>query len=289
MFWAVFGLFLGLIHPQNDSSIRVMSFNIRYGTANDGDNHWNKRKEFLCDTIRKFNPDLLGTQETLAFQRDYLLKELQHYDVFGVGRDDGKLKGEMAALFFRNDRFRFIEGGHFWLSPTPEKVGSKGWDAALPRIATWVKLKELHQKEIVRPLLFLNTHFDHMGKEARKKSALLIRQKIDELGKGHTIIVTGDFNAGEGTEPYQALFASSPGKPASIVDTFRLKHPQRGHEEGTFNGFKPDAKNKERIDWIGCSPDLHVKNAAIDHTTNEGKVPSDHFPVTAILERRAGR
>lgn len=286
MFWAVFSLVLGIIHHPIDSSLRVMSFNIRYGTANDGENHWNKRKDFLCQTIKKFNPDLLGTQETLAFQRDYLLKELPHFKGFGVGRDDGKLKGEMAALFYRSDRFKLIEGGHFWLSPTPDKVGSKGWDAALPRIATWVKLKDRQQND-ARPLLFLNTHFDHMGKEARKESARLIRQKIDELGQGHTIIVTGDFNAGEGTAPYQALFGNDEGNQASIIDTFRIKHPQRGNAEGTFNGFKPDARNKERIDWIGCSRDLKVKDAAIDHTTKDGKVPSDHFPVTAILVRHA--
>ncbi|MBL8822880.1 MAG: endonuclease/exonuclease/phosphatase family protein [Planctomycetia bacterium] len=272
--------------PKVDASLKVMSFNIRYGTANDGENHWNKRKEFLCETIKKFNPDLLGTQETLAFQRDYLLKELNQFEAFGVGRDDGKLKGEMAALFYRRDRFNLIEGGHFWLSPTPDIVGSKGWDAALPRIATWVKLKDLQHND-AKPVLFLNTHFDHMGKQARTESALLIRQKLEELGNGHTIIVTGDFNTGESTEPYQALFANSQGKPASIIDTFRIKHPLRGKEEGTFNGFKPDVKNKERIDWIGCSIDLHVKDAAIDHTTKAGKVPSDHFPVTAILVRDA--
>lgn len=272
--------------PKVDASLKVMSFNIRYGTANDGENHWNKRKEFLCETIKKFNPDLLGTQETLAFQLDYLLKELNQFEAFGVGRDDGKLKGEMAALFYRRDRFNLIEGGHFWLSPTPDKVGSKGWDAALPRIATWVKLKDLQHND-AKPVLFLNTHFDHMGKQARTESALLIRQKLKDLDKGHTIIVTGDFNTGEGTEPYQALFGKSEGKSASILDTFRIKYPQRGQEEGTFNGFKPDAKNKERIDWIGCSHDLQVKDAAIDHTTKAGKVPSDHFPVTAILVRDA--
>ena len=123
--------------------VRVMSFNIRYGTANDGINRWELRKEFLVDTIRDFDPDLLGTQETLASQRDYLADALKSYAVVAAGRDDGKQAGEMAALYYRKDRFEAIDEGHFWLSETPEKVGSKGWDAALPRIATWVKLKDL--------------------------------------------------------------------------------------------------------------------------------------------------
>ena len=122
--------------------IRVMSFNIRYGTAPDGENHWDKRKEFLLETIRAFNPDLLGTQETLGFQRDYLAKHLPEHDVFGVGRDDGKDKGEMMAVYWRKERFKKQDGGHFWLSETPDEAGSQGWDAMFPRLVTWVKLTD---------------------------------------------------------------------------------------------------------------------------------------------------
>lgn len=277
-------LFISLYPTLAESPIRVMSYNIRYGTANDGENHWNKRKEFMVDVIRQAKPDLLGTQETLAFQRDYLQKELKHYETFGVGRDDGKEKGEMAALYYHKDRFEKQAGGHFWLSPTPEKVGSKGWDAALPRIATWVKLKD-KQSSDAKPILFLNTHFDHMGKKARQESASLIRQKLSELGAGCYLIVTGDFNAGEASEPYQALFADVAGKPSSIVDTYRLAHPTKGKNEGTFNGFKPASTEGNRIDWIGCSRDLKVKEASIDHTIREGKVASDHFAIFTVLER----
>ena len=125
------------------STIRVMSFNIRYGTANDGVNRWDLRKEFLVETIQVYSPDLLGTQETLAGQRDFLEATLSGYGVVGVGRDDGQAKGEMAALFYRKARFEEVKHGHFWLSETPEKVGSKGWDAALPRISSCVLLKDL--------------------------------------------------------------------------------------------------------------------------------------------------
>src|SRR5436189_387541 len=128
---------------ERPSEVRVMSFNIRYGTADDGENRWERRKEFLAETIASFNPDLLGTQETLGFQRDYLAEKLPGYEVLGVGRDDGKEKGEMMALYYKKERFKQIEGGHFWLSETPDKVGSKSWDSSLPRMVTWAKLTDL--------------------------------------------------------------------------------------------------------------------------------------------------
>ena len=127
---------------QSSRTVRVMSYNIRYGTANDGENHWDKRRVFLIDTIRQFDPDLLGTQETLGFQRDYLAKALPTYEVLGVGRDDGAEKGEMTALYFKRDRFEKLDGGHFWLSETPEIPASKSWDTALTRMATWVRLRD---------------------------------------------------------------------------------------------------------------------------------------------------
>ena len=113
--------------PSQPSDVRVMTFNIRYGTANDGENHWEKRKDFLIETIKAFDPDLLGTQETLGFQRDYLAEKLKLYDVLGVGRDDGREAGEMAALYFKRSRFEKLDGGHFWLSETPDQAGSKSW------------------------------------------------------------------------------------------------------------------------------------------------------------------
>lgn len=276
-------IFFSSIEP---APLKVMSYNIRYGTANDGENHWNKRKSFLLDTIRTINPDLLGTQETLAFQRDYLEKELAGYASFGVGRDDGKLKGEMAALFYRNDRFEKLDGGHFWLSTTPEKVGSKGWDAALPRIATWVRLKDKLATN-AKPLLFMNTHFDHQGKQARRQAAGLIRQKLEELGKDCDVVITGDFNAGEASDPYTSLFANQDGKKSIVFDTYRTLHPVRAKDEGTFNGFKTDSRQGDRIDWIGCSRAFYVRDAVIDHTVKDGKVPSDHFAVHTTLERTA--
>lgn len=262
--------------------IRVMSFNIRYGTAADGPNHWDRRKEFLAETIRAFDPDLLGTQETLAFQRNYLAERIEGYEGFAAGRDDGKERGEMAALFYRAARFEKIEGGHFWLSETPDTPGSKGWDAALPRVATWVRLKDRTDPAGL-PVLFVNTHFDHRGRNARTEAARLIRRKVAELGRGSRVVVAGDFNAGEGTEPYTALFGPTDGKPSALVDTFRETHRTRGKSEGTFCGFRSDATGGDRIDWIAVSRDWEVRLAGIDHTERDGRTPSDHFPVTAVL------
>lgn len=265
-------------------AIKVMSFNIRYGTAADGENHWNKRKDFLAETIRAYHPHLLGTQETLAAQRDYLAKQLEGYDGLSAGRDDGKDKGEMAALFWRRERFEKLQGGHFWLSDLPDKPGSKGWDAALPRISTWVKLRDRKAPDS-KPILFVNTHFDHLGVKAREESMRLMRERIETLGKGCSIIVTGDFNAGEDSVPYQILFGKQDGKESLLLDTFRRAHPVRGKEEGTFNGFRPTATAGARIDWIGCSRDWTVLKADIDRTVRDGRTPSDHFPVTAELKR----
>lgn len=265
--------------------LRVMSFNIRFGTAADGDNHWDRRKEFLVETIQAFAPDLLGTQETLGFQRDYLAQQLPGYDSLGVGREDGGDKGEMMAVFYRRERFEKVEAGHFWLSKTPDVVGSKSWDSSLPRMATWVKLRD-HKQPSASPFLFLNTHFDHRGVVARAESARLMRRQIESLGRGGAAIVTGDFNAGEGSEPYRLLFGEFDDRPSPVRDSLRLAHSERQPQEGTATGFKAKSTGGARIDWIAVSPHWEVKSAAIDRTQREGRTPSDHFPVTAVLTRR---
>lgn len=278
------GLAAGVGRAEDAGVVRVMSFNVRFGTANDGENHWEKRKAFLADTVKAFAPDLLGTQETLAFQRDYLAGQLPGYEAFGAGRDDGREAGEMAALFWRTARFEKLDGSHFWLSETPDKPGVKGWDAQLPRVATWVKLRDRTAPDS-KPVLFLNAHFDHKGRQARAESAKRIRARLADFGKGCSVVVTGDFNAGEGSEPYRALFGKQGDQESPVVDTFRLAHPNRGSAEGSFNGFQPDKTTGDRIDWIGGSRDWKVLAAKIDHTTRDGRTPSDHFPVTAILKR----
>lgn len=273
---------------KTTTDVRVMSYNIRYGTAKDGDNHWDKRKDFLIETIKAFNPDLLGTQETLGFQRDYLAEKLSGYEVLGVGRDDGKEAGEMTALYFKRARFEKLDSGHFWLSEMPTVPGSKSWDTSLTRMASWVKLRDKLQPK-AKPLMFFNTHFDHRGEQARVESAKLIRRKVEEAAKTCRIIVTGDFNAGEDSQPYQAFFAAADGKSSLVRDVYRVAHPKREANEGTFSSFKADATSGPRIDWIGVSPEWEVLKSEIDRTAWEGRSPSDHFAMIAVLRPKAGR
>jgi endonuclease/exonuclease/phosphatase family metal-dependent hydrolase len=264
--------------------LRAMSYNMRMGVADDGVNDWDRRKDFLVETIKAFAPDLLGTQETLDFQRDFLAAKLVGYDYVGVGRDDGREEGEMMLLFYRRERFDKLDGGHFWLGETPAVAGSKGWDAACARMVTWVKLRDRRQPD-ARPIVFFNTHLDHLGVTARLESAQLIRRRLAELGAGSSLVLTGDFNSGEGGAPYLAVFGPLVDQPSPIVDTYRVAHPGRGPNEASFSAFTAGARPGERIDWIGVSRDWHVAEATIDFAARDGRTPSDHFPVEAVLRR----
>ncbi len=264
--------------PAQDS-LRVMSFNIRYGTAKDGDDHWDRRRELVVKTIEHFSPDLLGTQETLEFQADYIAQQLSEYSYFGRSRM--KTPNEHCGIFYRTERFTWLAGGHFWLSETPEVPESQGWDAALPRMASWVLLSD-NRDEKSPAILFVNTHFDHRGQNARSSAAKLMRHRISKLAAitdNPRIVVTGDFNAGEGSEPYRGLLEEN----NELVDTYRLLHPIRAEHEGSFNGFKGETKGA-RIDWILASPQLKCLSADIDRTNLDGRYPSDHCPVTAVFE-----
>ena len=261
------------------TSLRVMSFNLRYGSAKDGENHWDKRKALVAETIGAFRPDLLGVQETLGFQAEFLGEQFPDFTYVGRSRDSNPVGGEQCGILFRSDRFYKLIEGHFWLSPTPDQPGSKGWDSAYPRMATWVKLWDRDHR---RSLYVLNTHFDHVGETARAESAKLIHYFLYQLPDDSSVIVTGDFNAGEGSAPYNTLFSTTDPK-SSLVDTFRIHFPTRGQNEGTFNGFK-GKETGDRIDWIGASKNFETQTAAIDKTSRDGHYPSDHFPVTAVLD-----
>lgn len=263
----------------DDAAIRVMSFNIRYGTAKDGENHWEHRSEFVIETIRMSNPDLLGTQETLDFQRDEIAAGLSEYATFGVGRDDGKEQGEMMSIFYKKNRFEQLDGGHFWYSETPETPGTKAWDSSLPRMASWLKLKD---KQTDQVLFFFNTHFDHRGAEARRQSALLLRKKAQSIAGDVPVVIIGDFNATIDSDVYQNLFRTGKGK-LSLIDTFGHKHPKQRTGIGTAGGFTLMARGNRRIDWIACTPHFKVLSAKINKANQNGRTPSDHDPVEAEL------
>lgn len=265
------------------SQLRVMSFNLRVPFRLDGFNYWEHRKQELVQTICQFQPDLLGTQECVNAQAWYLFENLPNYGFHGVGRDDGNTKGEMTAIFFRADKFRKLAGGHFWLSEEPHEVGSKGWDAWWRRMCSWVRLESIADG---RQFVFFNAHFDSNGDDARYHSAVLLRRKIDEIAGGLPAVVSGDFNCGEGSKPYNTLIAGPTLREERLIDTYREAHPRRSEHEGTRHGFD-GSTHGERIDWIITTQGFDTAWAGIDHTRFGGRYPSDHFPVTAILRWNA--
>ena len=269
----------GQTNVENSLPLRVMSFNIRYGTAADGENRWEKRRDLLVETIRRFDPDLLGTQETLQFQAEFLGEQLPAYTRLGRGRDDGHDKGEQVTIFFKRDRFEEFATGHFWLSTRPEQPGSRSWDAAITRMVTWVKLRD---RKNYRVFVWLNTHWDHVGALARIESAKLMRRWLAENASNLPVIITGDFNSHEDSLPYRLLLGEDGGEP-KLTDCYRRLHPSRQPDEASFHDFT-GKRDGSRIDWILCSPPFMPLEATIDSSSQGGRYPSDHFPVTAILE-----
>jgi endonuclease/exonuclease/phosphatase family metal-dependent hydrolase len=214
----------------------------------------------------------------LADQFDALGAMFPTHTAVGVARDDGKRDGEWAAIYYRASRFEALDSGNFWLSETPDEVGSRSWDAACTRICTWARLKD---RVSGKEFLYANTHFDHKGGVARLESAKLIRKRLPLLAKGSPVILMGDFNCIEDDEPYR-LLTSTNGEPGVLlIDSYRAVHPKREQDETSFHGFKGTVAGS-RIDWILATPEFKATAAAIVHAGN-GRLPSDHYPVTAVL------
>jgi endonuclease/exonuclease/phosphatase family metal-dependent hydrolase len=269
-----------------------MSFNIRYGMPDDGPNHWDKRKELVFEVIRKHDPSVIGLQEALGFQIDEICKALPQYAMIGVGRDDGKTKGEYSAILYRRERFEVEQGGTFWLSDTPEVPGSITWGNACTRICTWARFVE---RKTGRAFYHYNLHLDHISQPSREKSVVLLAERIRNRKRPEPFVVTGDFNAGENNPAILFLKgkANVPGKdnanvenPVPMVDTFRALHPD-ANDVGTFHSFKGD-KTGEKIDFVLTTSDVQALDAQIIRDNVDGRYPSDHFPVTARLRFSAG-
>ncbi len=255
----------------------AMTYNIRLDVASDGDNAWPHRRSALTALVAYRAPDFVGMQEVLQHQKQAVEADLPAYQFVGVARDDGKEKGEYSPLGFRRDRFTLVGSGTFWLSPTPD-TPSKGWDAALPRIATWARL---HDRTAKRRLLVVNTHFDHIGEVARQESARQIRRWIDGQRKpGETAVLMGDFNSPATSNPYAAIVG--PGKGA-LRDSRTISRTPHYGPLGTFTGFKIAQMDPSPIDHIFVSDDVTVLRHATLTDQNGGKLPSDHYPVVADL------
>jgi len=258
---------------------RVMSFNIRVGSANDGQNSWDFRKDLVVKTIATFNPDFFGVQESLVYQSNYLVNNLTGYAKIGRGTLANGT-GEQCAIFYKTSKFTKVRSGQYWLSTKPNVAGSIGWDAKLSRIVQWAELRD---KQSGFSFVYFNTHWDHVGDQARFNSATLMRQKIKELALGKPVIVTADFNADEGSAPYGRMRGlDNFDTMRDFQDTFATVHPDTQASVGTAHGFDGSAGNR-RIDWILADWDFQVLAASIVRTSYSGRYPSDHFPITAIV------
>jgi endonuclease/exonuclease/phosphatase family metal-dependent hydrolase len=263
--------------PSN--KLKVMTFNLRVATIFDLWNTWGFRRGQVVERIRSFEPDLLGTQEGLNGMEDFLKKHLPDYTFFGVGRNDGKHRGEFAGIFYKTNRFEKLDGGNFWLSRDPSKVGSKSWGEWFPRLVTWVKLQP---RDGGQPFYWFNTHFAAFSGHARDESAKLLLSRITTLCTGLPCIVTGDFNANAGSKCFSYETLTSQFNVTQLVDAFRASHPVHTRDEGTrhdFNGHR----DGDRIDWILASPSFQPLACQIDRTRGLLGYPSDHFPVKAIF------
>ena len=259
--------------------LTVMSFNIRYGTANDGDNHWTLRREFLFEVMREADADLVGLQEALDAQIAALLQALPQYGVVGVGRDDGRTRGEYAAILYRRDRFRVSDAGTFWFSDAPETIASRSWGNNVTRICTWARFVDRDGQAFWQ----YNVHLDHESQPSRERSAALLAERIAaRRAPTEPAIVTGDFNAGEKNPALTRLTGPSPTVPALFVDTFRVRYPNEPRV-GTFNGFAFGQTEGDKIDYVLVPPGSEVLDAAIIRTSRNNRYPSDHFPVTARI------
>ena len=262
------------------SSIRAMTFNIRLDTAADGANAWPYRKDLVSQTITYLAPDVLGMQEVLLGQKRDLEADLPGYAFAGVARDDGASKGEFSPLAWKRARWTALESGTFWLSPTPG-VPSKGWDAALPRIATWALLQDRGTGELVR---VLNTHFDHVGEEARQESAAQIAAWAERhRGAGEAVIVMGDFNAAPSSAPMRIL---ADRRRSGLADTRTIAQAPPFGPTGTFTGFDIARNAAEPIDHILVSDRFAVLRHATITQHWGGRLPSDHYPVVVDLKLR---
>lgn len=261
--------------------LRVMSFNVRVRNPFDGFNGWAFRRELVTTTIGNFAPDILGTQEGVMSQIEELQAELPGYAFVGAGRDNGKRRGETAAIFYRTDRFELLDSGHFWLSDTPDEVASRSWGNMFNRIATWVRLRDLSHPEQAEVFVF-NTHLDVFSANARYQSAHLLQRKMVEIAGDNPVIVTGDFNAGEGSDPYNVLVSGAGEVREPLIDSFRHVHPETWQQEGTMHKFG-GGRSGERIDWILNCEQFTPVAATIDYTRAGRRFPSDHFPISAVL------
>lgn len=271
---------LAVVAPASEPlSLRLMTYNIRLDLASDGINSWPHRREWVAAQIVWLHPDIFGLQEVQPNQKSDLAADLPQYRLFGGGRDDGKEKGEASPLGFDTSRFDFLEGGMYWLSPTPT-VPSKGWDAAYNRIATWARLRVHGTRQVI---LAVNTHWDHIGVIARRQSAAQILQWLESNTRQcEQLMLFGDFNSEIDSEQLRLLTASSLG----LRDARAASKSAPFGPAGTFNNFNIAPPESKAIDHFFLGKQIEVERYLVLAQLIDGRWPSDHFPVFADLKLR---
>ncbi|MFE0047356.1 endonuclease/exonuclease/phosphatase family protein [Streptomyces albireticuli] len=261
--------------PEAARGLRVMSFNLRYASET-GPHPWSERRPVMRRLLRRERPHLLGTQEGLHGQLRDLAEDLgPRYECVGLGRLGGS-HDEFCAVLYDTERLVPEEYDHFWLSGTPSLIGSATWGNTVVRMATWVRFTD---RRTGSGLYVLNTHLDHAHQYARERSAALVTERLRALDPALPRVVTGDFNVPAHRNPvYDAMLDHG-----SLADTWDAA-AERGPQYATFHGYRPLVPGGDRIDWILTSPSVRVSRADINTFSEQGRFPSDHLPVQALLE-----
>jgi endonuclease/exonuclease/phosphatase family metal-dependent hydrolase len=257
---------------------RVMTFNIRYDTIEDGQRRWVNRRPLVIDTIRDHDPDLFGVQEATAMQWKEVSAALSGWTPFGLAEREPETDSDVPGGFVRSARFELLESGLFWLSDTPEEPGSITWpNDCGARMCCWARLLD---RTIDRALIFACTHLD-TNADGWMPSASVLQAELDRIAAGAAIVLVGDFNCAAGSAAHEYLCASG---------RYRDAWNEAGlSDEGvvTFNGFSPYTRlshGNYRIDWILLRGAISTVSATSDHRTDRGLLASDHYPVIAQVE-----
>jgi len=279
---AIFGLLSSC--TNGNETTKVMSFNIRYANPNDGINAWSNRHDLVYDFLNEQKPDIIGFQEALKIQVDQLSNELNAYSYVGAGRDDGKDSGEFTPIFYRKDKYDLLSSSHFWLSETPEVVGSKAWGAVLPRIVTWVQLQDKQNGYI---FYVFNTHLSHVSAYARNESTILLLNKIKTIAGSAPVVLTGDFNATPEERMYTTMTNNWKGY-KQLWDSRAVSFSDDEPFQQTFNGFNAETPTIV-IDHIFVNGYFDVERFVTHKVLKDDVFISDHYPISSELSFRLNK
>lgn len=267
-----------VIPAFSQNTLNVMTFNIRLDLESDSLNSWQYREQNLMSVVSFYETDILSVQEALPHQMKDLQQGLNGFKYVGVARDTNTKWGEYSAIFYDTSRLKVIESNTFWLSKNIRAVGVKGWDAAYPRIVTWAKFRDQKSKKV---FYYFNTHFDHIGKVARRESAHLLLKQVAKIAGDMPVIVTGDFNANINDEPIKIIMDVN--DPLHLTDSKTISETPHFGPSGTFTAFKQKEESDFPIDFIFIKNNVEILKHATLSPSWKGRFASDHFSVFAKI------